>query len=209
VTTGPILICSRGPMRAAEAQVARLVRNGLSNPEIGAGCSSARVQSSTTWVRSSPSSTSAHAVSSTASCPAIRIPPSFLFDRVQQLPAGLLATAAGFGAHPAVLMHPGMPFALVAAALTRSRGWPERVCRTRRLVPACSSAPAPFSTTSARCSPSLASAPAGNSIASYPSTRIRSRGANPRRLASRTASAGPPLASCPIDTADTSVPRAR
>ena len=30
----------------------------------------------------------------------------------------------------------------------------------------------------------------------YPSTRIRSRGANPRRLASRMASAGPPLASC-------------
>ena len=43
----------------------------------------------------------------------------------------------------------------------------------------------------------------------YPSTRIRSRGANPRRLASRTASAGPPLASCPIDLADTSVARAR
>src|SRR6184192_2390441 len=86
---------------------------------------SARVQSSTTWVRSSPSSTSAHAVSSTASCPAIRIPPSFLFDRVQQLPAGLLATAAGLGAHPAVLMHPGIPFALVAAALTYRRANPK------------------------------------------------------------------------------------
>jgi hypothetical protein len=31
--TGPILICSRGPMRAVEA---RLARDGLSNPEIGA-----------------------------------------------------------------------------------------------------------------------------------------------------------------------------
>jgi hypothetical protein len=40
-----------------------------------------------------------------------------LFDRVQQLPAGLLATAAGLGAHPAVFMHPGMPFALVAKLL--------------------------------------------------------------------------------------------
>ena len=68
---------------------------------------------------------SAHAVSSTASCPAIRIPPSFLFDRVQQLPAGPLATAASLGAHPAVLMHPGMPFALVAAALTYRRANPE------------------------------------------------------------------------------------
>lgn len=67
----------------------------------------------------------AHAVSSTASCPAIRIPPSFLFDRVQQLPAGLLATAAGLGGNPAALMHPGMPFALVAAALTYRRANPK------------------------------------------------------------------------------------
>ena len=40
-------------------------------------------------------------------------------------PAGLLATAAGLGAHPAVLMHPGMPFALVAAALTYRRAIPK------------------------------------------------------------------------------------
>jgi DNA-binding NarL/FixJ family response regulator len=38
---------------------------------------------------------------------------------------------------------------------------------------------------------------------------ISSGDANPRRLASRMASARPPLASCPIDLADTSVDRAR
>jgi hypothetical protein len=113
------------PLTAQEAQVARLAGTACQTPRSAPGCSSARVQSGTTWVRSSPGSTSAHAVSSTASCPAIRIPPSFLFDRVQQLPAGLLATAAGLGAHPAVLMHPGMPFALVAAALTYRRANPK------------------------------------------------------------------------------------
>src|SRR5215468_908159 len=35
----------------------------------------------------------------------------------QELPAGLLAAAAGFGADPAVRVHPGVPLALVAAAL--------------------------------------------------------------------------------------------
>jgi hypothetical protein len=39
-----------------------------------------------------------------------------LFHGVQELPAGLLATPAGLGADPAVLVHPGMPFALIAAA---------------------------------------------------------------------------------------------
>jgi hypothetical protein len=113
------------PMRAAEPRWPGWPRTAFRTPRSAPGCSSARGQSSTTWVRSSPSSASADAVSSTASCPAIRIPPSFLFDRVQKLPAGLLATAAGLGAHPAVLMHPGMPFALVAAALTYRRANPK------------------------------------------------------------------------------------
>jgi len=38
-----------------------------------------------------------------------------LFDGVQQLPAGALAAAAGLGAHPTVLVHLGMPLALVTA----------------------------------------------------------------------------------------------
>jgi hypothetical protein len=63
-------------LTAQEAQVARLARDGLSNPRRSApGCSSARVPSSTTSVRSSPSSTSARAASSTAPCPANRISP--------------------------------------------------------------------------------------------------------------------------------------
>jgi hypothetical protein len=40
-----------------------------------------------------------------------------LSDGVQQVPAGLLAAPAGVGADPAVLVHLGMPLALVAAAL--------------------------------------------------------------------------------------------
>jgi DNA-binding NarL/FixJ family response regulator len=36
------------PLTAREAQVAQVARDGLSNPEIGAGCSSARARSSTT-----------------------------------------------------------------------------------------------------------------------------------------------------------------
>src|ERR1019366_3964023 len=42
---------------------------------------------------------------------------SLLFHGVQELPAGLLAAPAGLLADPAVLMVPGMPVALVAAAL--------------------------------------------------------------------------------------------
>jgi hypothetical protein len=38
-----------------------------------------------------------------------------LSDGVQELPAGLLAAPAGLGADPAVLVHPGMPLALIAA----------------------------------------------------------------------------------------------
>jgi hypothetical protein len=41
-----------------------------------------------------------------------------LFRGVQELPAGLLAAPAGRGADPAMLVHPGMLLALVAAALT-------------------------------------------------------------------------------------------
>src|SRR5262249_59416817 len=41
-----------------------------------------------------------------------------LFQGVQELPAGLLAAPAGLLADPAVLLMRGMPFALVAAALT-------------------------------------------------------------------------------------------
>ncbi len=40
-----------------------------------------------------------------------------LFHGGQELPAGLLAAPAGLGAHPAVLVQPGMALALVAAAL--------------------------------------------------------------------------------------------
>jgi DNA-binding NarL/FixJ family response regulator len=43
-------------LTAQETQIARLARDGLSNPEIGRGCSSAPASSSTTWARSSPSS---------------------------------------------------------------------------------------------------------------------------------------------------------
>jgi hypothetical protein len=39
-----------------------------------------------------------------------------LLDGVQELPAGLFAAPAGLGADPAVLVHPGMPLAFVAAA---------------------------------------------------------------------------------------------
>jgi hypothetical protein len=69
--------------------------------------------------------------------------------------------------------------------------------------------PAPFSATWARVFTKLGISSRRQLHRVYPSTRIRSRGANPRRLASRTASAGPPLASCPIDLADTSVARTR
>ena len=62
-------------LTAQEAQVARLARDGLSNPESAPGCSSAPTPSSTTWARSSPSSASAPAASSTASCPAAPIRP--------------------------------------------------------------------------------------------------------------------------------------
>ncbi len=62
-------------LTAQEVQVARLARDGLSNPERSApGCSSAHARSSTTWARSSPSSASAPAASSTGPCPATRTP---------------------------------------------------------------------------------------------------------------------------------------
>jgi DNA-binding NarL/FixJ family response regulator len=43
-------------LTAQETQIARLARDGLSNPEIGPGCSPAPAPSSTTRARSSPSS---------------------------------------------------------------------------------------------------------------------------------------------------------
>ncbi len=62
-------------LTAQEAQIARLARDGLSNPEIGARCSSAPAQSSTTWPRCSPSSPSAPATNFTAPCPPAPTPP--------------------------------------------------------------------------------------------------------------------------------------
>ncbi len=56
-------------LTAQEAQIARMARDGLSNPEIAPACSSAHVPSSTTYARCSPSSASSRARSSTLSCP--------------------------------------------------------------------------------------------------------------------------------------------
>jgi hypothetical protein len=61
-------------LTAQEAQIARLARDGLSNPEIGARCSSARAPSSTTWARYSPSSRSAPACISSGHCPTTPTP---------------------------------------------------------------------------------------------------------------------------------------
>jgi hypothetical protein len=57
----------------------------------------------------------------------------------------------------------------------RSRGWPETACPTRRLVPDCSSAPTPSSTTSPRSSRSSASAPGVSFTACCPAARTLSR----------------------------------
>jgi hypothetical protein len=62
-------------LTAREVKVAQLARDGLSNPEIAAGRSSAPTPSSTTWARCSPSSTSVPAISSTGRCPLIQVPP--------------------------------------------------------------------------------------------------------------------------------------
>ena len=59
-------------LTAQEAQIARLARDGLTNPAIGARSSSARARSSTTCTRSSASSASARARSSAAHCPGSR-----------------------------------------------------------------------------------------------------------------------------------------
>jgi hypothetical protein len=57
-----------------EAQIARMARDGLSNPEIATRLSSAHARFSTTYAKSSPSSASPRAVSSTASCPSAPAP---------------------------------------------------------------------------------------------------------------------------------------
>jgi hypothetical protein len=61
-------------LTAQEAQIARLARDGLSNPEICTRCTSAHTPFNTTCAKSSPSWASPHAASSTASCPATRAP---------------------------------------------------------------------------------------------------------------------------------------
>ena len=67
---------TRDELTAQEALIARLARDGLSNPEIGSpAVHQRRARSSTTCARSSPSSPSARAASSTGSCPATRPPP--------------------------------------------------------------------------------------------------------------------------------------
>lgn len=67
---------TRDELIAQEAQIAGLARDGLSNPEIGTDCSSARERSSTTSRRCTRSSTSARAASSTAYCRATRRSPA-------------------------------------------------------------------------------------------------------------------------------------
>jgi hypothetical protein len=96
---------TRDELTAQEAQIARLARDGLSNPEIGTACSSVRARSSTTCARSSPSSTSAHATSSTASCPATpsrrrsRQDLSFVRPKVAAAPAWSCWSCVGLGHH--------------------------------------------------------------------------------------------------------------
>jgi hypothetical protein len=67
---------SRGQLTAREAQIARFARDGLSNPEIVADCSSAPAPSNTTCTRSSASSTSARAPNFTAPSLANRTSPN-------------------------------------------------------------------------------------------------------------------------------------
>ena len=68
-TRKPSVATADEQLTAQEALIARMARDGLSNPEIPAACSSALAPSSTTYARSSPSSASSHARNSTAYYP--------------------------------------------------------------------------------------------------------------------------------------------
>ena len=65
-TTRKRSVADPDELTAQEHQIARLARDGLTNPEIGTRLFISPAPSSTTWARSSPSSTSPPAPSSTA-----------------------------------------------------------------------------------------------------------------------------------------------